>query len=190
MRSVLFAAPLVATAYAATSLYTITVPSGTTSIVETLTYSNPATQYLTETNSAGVVTGMPKGSAVPTGVPHAVTSQPPPATIPAGLPTGTTVIYYNGTAGFTSFTVSVGSKSTTVLGQAGTASGSVFVPAGQSTPTGGPHHHQTGTATGGSNNQGTQSSSASASSSSGAADNVKVASAGMIGLAGLFAALL
>lgn len=54
-------------------------------------YSNPATQYLTQTDSRGVITGQP---TVPAGGPP-VTTQPPVetqvgtlATIPAGLPAG------------------------------------------------------------------------------------------------------
>lgn len=117
-------------------------------------------------------------------MPTLVTSQPAVATIPAGLPSGTTVITYNGTSGVTSFTVSVGKSTTTVLGgnHAGTTSGSVFIPAGQTNK-----HHATGT---GSGSSGTQTGSAAASSSSGAAGNVKVASAGIFGLGAIFAALL
>jgi hypothetical protein len=131
---------------------------------------------------------MPGQSTVETGMPKAVTSQPPVATIPAGLTKGDYTFFYNGTAGFTSFTVSVGSKTTDVLGgtQAGTTSGSVFIPAGQNTRGGG--HAPTGTHGG---NQGTQSGSAAASSSTGAAaGNMKVASAGVFGLGALIAALL
>jgi hypothetical protein len=164
-------------------------------VVSTYYYSNPATKYLTETNSVGVITGMPGQSTIVTGQPHAVTSQPAVATIPAGLPTGFDTITINGTAGLTSFTIDVASSTTRVLGapnvKTGTAGASSFVPAGQSGTQGGngPHHKPTGTA--GGNNQGTASSSASASSSSGgAASNVKVASAGMLGLGALFAAIL
>ena len=169
-------------------MQTVSVSSGSTTIVETLLYSNPATQYLTETNSEGVITGMPAGATVGTGMPTVVTSQPAVATIPAGEPTGYNTLTYNGTAGVTSFTISVGTKTTMVLGgtQAGTTSGSVFIPAGQGTKTGG-GHHATGTNGGG---QGTQTGSAAASSSTGAAANMKVASAGVFGLGALIAALL
>lgn len=165
-------------------------------VTSTFYYSNPATQYLTETNSAGVVTGMPGESTAMTGLPAPVTSQPSKATIPAGLPTGTTVVYYNASSGLTSFTISVGSSTTDVLGAAPgvqTGMSSSFIPAGQ---TGGQGGHTggrggaTGTNGGNGNQQASASGSASASSTTGAASNVKVASAGMIGLGALFAALL
>lgn len=166
--------------------------SGSATVVSTYTYtySNPATQYLTQTNSEGVITGLPTLSGGETEIPTLVTKQPAVATIPAGLPTGQTVIYINGSSTLTSFTVSVGSSTTEVLGgtQAGTTSGSVFIPAGQGTRTNGGNGP---TGTRGGNNQGTGTQSAAASSSSaGSASNVKAASAGIFGLGALFAALL
>lgn len=84
----------------------------------TYDYSNPATAYLTQTNSDGVVTGMPSQSvdtAIPT-QPKAATSQPPVATIPAGLGTGAHTLTIAASSGLTSFTISVGSSTTAVVG--------------------------------------------------------------------------
>ena len=150
--------------------------------MSTYTYSNPATSYLTQTNSLGVVTGMPTNPAA-TG---AVTSQPPVSTIPAGEPTGLNTLSQNVSGTLHSFTISVGSSTTMVLSGAGVATSS-------SGGAGGSHH------TKGSNGGGSQASaaggsstqSASASSSGNAAvSNANVASAGLIGLGALFAALL
>ena len=137
---------------------------------------------------------MPGKSTIVT-QPAAMTSQPPVATIPAGLSQGFHTLTINATAGLTSFTIDVKSSTTDVLGapnvKTGTAGASSFVPAGQTGTAGGngPHHKPTGTA--GGNSKGTASSSASASASTtGAANNVNVASAGMLGLGALFAAIL
>lgn len=84
----------------------------------TYDYSNPATAYLTQTNSDGIVTGMPSNSvdtAIPT-QPKAATSQPPVATIPAGLGTGAHTLTIAASSGLTSFTISVGSSTTAVVG--------------------------------------------------------------------------
>ena len=161
--------------------------SGSVTITSTYTYSNPATKFLTETNSAGVVTGLPGQSGQPEAVtsqPAVVTSQPPVATLPAALPSGYNTIYLNVSSHLTSITVSAGKSTTTILGDADVS-------------TVGPGGHQTGGAGrphGGSpTHGGQQASSASASASStetGAASNMKVASAGMLGLGALFAALL
>jgi hypothetical protein len=167
--------------------------SGSVTVTSTYKYSNPATKYLTETNSDGIVTGMPSNAGtatVVTGEP-AVTSQPPVATIPAGI-SGTTVITINATAGLTSFTISAGKKTTQILGGAdvSTAGGS----SGGASGTGGGNNPQhTGSGNGNGNGNGGSGSSASASSSSTGAAAVataQLASAGMIGLGAFFAALL
>lgn len=206
--SVLIAAPFVAAA-AAQDLTSITggtqtatiSASGSALYTTTWTYSNPATNYLSETNSAGIVTGQPSGSGAGVGVaeteqPSVVTSQPPVATVPAGLPTGVTYIQYNGTAGFTSFQVSVGSSTTVVGGVAGTlASNGAVIPT-ESGSTGG----SGGSGSNSGSNSGSESSSgsgsgdasstdASASQSGNAASSVRVAGAG-IGLFAFIAALL
>ncbi|GAP85170.1 putative period circadian protein [Rosellinia necatrix] len=82
-------------------------------------YSNPATTLLTQTNSDGIITGLPNNGppaetsqpAVVTSQPAVVTSQPAVATIPAGLPAGTTTIIQ----GNSSFVISVGPSTTVVL---------------------------------------------------------------------------
>ncbi|TRX94677.1 hypothetical protein FHL15_004449 [Xylaria flabelliformis] len=91
----------------------------TTVTTYTYQYSNPVTTLLTQTNSDGIITGLPStGPAVVTSQPSVVTSQPAVvtsmpavATIPAGLPTGTTTIVQ----GNSSFVISVGSSTTVVL---------------------------------------------------------------------------
>ena len=150
------------------------------------------------TNSNGVITGMPGQSTVDTGLPAAFTSQPAVATIPAGEPTGYHTLTLNISAQLTSFTISVGKSTTAVLGGAdvSTVEGS-SVGASQTGGGQGPRPHRTGGA-GGSRGTGTAggqqassaSASASASSSGAAQSNMKVASAGMLGLGALFAALL
>ena len=176
MRSSIFvAAPLVAAAYAASTVGTTTVDylSGgkTVKSVYTYTYSNPATAFLTETNSAGVITGMPSGAAV-------MTSQPAVATIPAGLPKGETVITYNGTKGLESFSISVGASTTIVLGGQGvSASQSIGPSGGVANPKGG-------------NGGGNGGASSSTTSGNAAPTGMKAASAGILGVGALVAALL
>lgn len=158
-------------------------------MTSTYYYSNPATKYSTETNSLGQVTVSNPASAV-TSMPAVVTTEPLVATIPAGEPTGTTEIVYNASGNVTSFEISVGKSTTTVIGATNVAvtTGSSVGVATQSAGTngGGAHHHK-----GGSNGGSSSTASASASSSSGAAvGNANVASAGLLGLGALFAAFL
>ncbi|KAK7982085.1 hypothetical protein PG984_009201 [Apiospora sp. TS-2023a] len=129
--SVAAVAPFLAVAAMAEELHTTTVLVGftgtdgkptTQTSAYTYDYSNPATAYLTQTNSDGIVTGMPSntvGTAIPT-QPKAETSQPPVATIPAGLGTGahTLTIPASGSSGLNTFTISVGSSTTQVVGAA------------------------------------------------------------------------
>ena len=89
-------------------------------------YSNPVTTLLTQTNSDGIITGLPSSGpdaetsqpAVVTSQPAVVTSIPDVATIPAGLPAGTTTI----TQGNSSFVISVGPSTTVVLTSTSTTS--------------------------------------------------------------------
>ena len=170
-------------------MQTATITGASTTYTTTYTYSNPATKYLTETNSQGVVTGRP-GSQVASGQPQPVTSQPAAALVPAGLSSGFHTITYNATNGITSFTIDVlGTTSTSVLGGTKVAqtSGSVLVPAGSTNTKGGNNGPKATTTKGG---KGTQTGAAAASSSSGSASNVKMAGVGVIGLGAFFAALL
>ncbi|KAK3716412.1 hypothetical protein LTR37_006562 [Vermiconidia calcicola] len=216
MRYALLAAPLLAAVYAqdnsTESETVVPLSSGSTTISTTVEYSNPATLYLTQTNSLGVVTGMPGAStvitnpAVVTSQPAVVTTQPAVDLVPAGI-TGTTIVSYNGTAGFTSFTAVAGESTTRILGGAntiatvasGSASGSTTARGNGPRPTGG---RPTGGSGSNSNSDsdasssGAPSGSASSSSSSAsesegaAASNMKAASAGVLGLGAFIAALL
>lgn len=176
--------------------------SGSVTVTSTFRYSNPATAYLTQTNSDGVVTGQPTASAGTQ--PAVVTTQPAVDTVPAGLTTvpgvetipagvsGTRIITYNGTAGITSFTVVGSNTSTTVLGggvATGGSSGAAETTGRNGQTTGG--RRPTGT-NGGSDASGSASGTASSSTSTdnAAASNMHLASGGLIGLAALFAALL
>lgn len=219
--SILFVAPFVAAAFAQStdtanatvSVYNslflyqmlnlaqvIEASSGSTTVSTTVPYTNGFTSYLTETNSLGVVTGMPSvvtsqpsqpaavtaQSSLPTGV----TTQPVVATIPAGLPSGTNTVVLNISSSLTSFLVSVGSSTTAVIGDASVsiaaATNATGTAASGSTATGS-GSSASGSAASGSN---TASSSSSSSTSNAAVGNVQVASAGLIGLGALFAALL
>ncbi|KAI1118291.1 hypothetical protein F5Y14DRAFT_447168 [Nemania sp. NC0429] len=144
-------------------------------------YSNPLTSLLTQTNSDGIITGLPSGGlpaftsqpAVVTSQPDVVTSQPAVATIPAGLPEGTTTI----TRGNSSFVISVGPSTTVVLTSTSTTS---------TDPSN----------TGESNSDGSSPSSSSGASGSspsetpGAAAGLVPASFGLVSLGALIAALL
>lgn len=86
MRYAVLAAALVASVSAQSS-----EASTTSTSISTPPYSNPATQYLTQTNSLGVVTGqptLPAGGLPVTTQPAVDTQVGTVATIPAGLPTG------------------------------------------------------------------------------------------------------
>ncbi|KAK5717830.1 hypothetical protein LTR15_008671 [Elasticomyces elasticus] len=197
-------APFVAAAYAQSSselVQTGVVSANTTTYTTTWTYSNGFTSYLTETNSLGVVTGMPSAATAATSLPGAITtqpsvitSQPAVATIPAGLPVGVTSIAQNASGSLSYFSVSVGSSTTVVMlpstasvvtaasGSSGSGSGASGSGSGSAGASG-------ASATGGS---ATSSGAASSSSSSSAAsaNNIQYASAGLLGLGALFAALL
>lgn len=141
------------------------------------------TNFLTETNSLGVVTGMPNlsnGYA-----PVAETSQPAVATIPAGLASGSVYTLAYGNA--SSFTVSIGSSTTYVLGAAatgislteGTATGTAGSVSGSHSGT----HSGTATSKGASGT----GSEASATSSSAASANIKAASGAVLGVGAILA---
>lgn len=203
--SVLYSAPFVAAvAYAQSSSTAETtgptvVPeiSGSVTISSTYTYSNTLTNFLSLTNSDGVVTGMPTLS-VNTAPGVAVTSQPALATVPAGLPTGINTVYIGNGSSLSSFQVSVGTSTTVVVG--GAASGaSVATGSVASVATAGASGSMSGSGSmasgSGSSNPsasrtGSATGSASATSSS-AADSIKLASGAVLGgLGALFAAFL
>ena len=199
--SIFFVAPFVAAAYAQSS------DANTTAVVEststTAPYTNGFTSYLTQTNSLGVVTGMPAVDTAQSALPPAVTSQPEVATIPAGLPEGVTHIMQNISRSLTSFEVSVGSSTTVVIGA---ASGATIV-TGTGTETGAAatasssgsssNNDDDDSSSSGSSNSNSESSSASgsgAAESTGSADSsagrVTLASAGVLGFGALIAAFL
>jgi hypothetical protein len=177
----------------------VEVLSGSVTVTSTFRYSNPATKYLTETNSEGVVTGMPENTATNGMDTAVVTAQPPVATIPAGI-SGTTVIYYNASTGLTSFTVDGQSTTTNIIGEAGgvsTTAGPFSSSAAGGSPTGGSGNNGGGNGGNGNGNGnggnggGSPTGAAAASSSTGAAvSNAQIASAGIFGLGAFFAALL
>lgn len=153
--------------------------SASTTSTSTPPYSNPNTQYLTQTNSVGVVTGMPSvvtsqpaGGVAITTQPAVVTTQPILATIPAGLSTGLNTIPYGNTTVTVSMSGSItsiisASKTTATSGSGAAASGSGASASGSGTATG-----------------------ASSSSSAGAGAHIKAGGAAL-GFAGaMFAAFL
>ncbi|KAI0802235.1 hypothetical protein F5Y07DRAFT_381050 [Xylaria sp. FL0933] len=166
--------------------FTNSVGSAVTAVTTyTYQYSNPVTTLLTQTNSEGIITGLPSSGpdaetsqpAVVTSQPAVVTSIPAVATIPAGLPTGTTTI----TQGNSSFVVSVGSSTTVVLTSTSTTSSD-----DASNTSGG------STGTDGSSNPSSTSGSSDGSSPTetpGAAAGVVPASFGLVSIVALVAAL-
>ncbi|KAI3324017.1 hypothetical protein HD806DRAFT_81330 [Xylariaceae sp. AK1471] len=153
----------------------------TTVTTYTYQYSNPVTTLLTQTNSDGIITGLPSsGPAAETSQPSVVTSQPAVvtsipavATIPAGLPTGTTAIIQ----GNSSFVISVGPSTTVVLTSTSTASDDASNTGG-STPTDGSNPSSSG------------SSGSSPTETPGAAAGLVPASFGLVSFGALIAALL
>ncbi|KAF2131341.1 hypothetical protein P153DRAFT_429663 [Dothidotthia symphoricarpi CBS 119687] len=153
----------------------------------------PQTNYLTQTNSLGVVTG---GPAAATAQPSVITSQPAAASnvgvaasnvgvaasIPAVAPGIWTIPLPAGgnNTSLISYIVSADSSTTVILNaptsSAATATGSGASGSGAATRSG----SASGSATG----------SGSASSSQGAASNVQVAAGGLLGFGALMAAFL
>ncbi|KAJ3578487.1 hypothetical protein NPX13_g2078 [Xylaria arbuscula] len=146
-------------------------------------YSNPATTLLTQTNSDGIITGLPSEAetsqpAVVTSQPAVVTSIPDVATIPAGLPVGTTTI----AQGNSSFVISVGSSTTVVLTSTSTTSK-------DASSTGESSSGDDATATDDSNPSSTSGSDDSPTETPGAAAGVVPASFGLVSFVALVAAL-
>merc|ERR1711967_89566 len=108
--SIMIVAPFVAAAYAQSS-----APANGTegAMTSSSSYSNDATQYLTQTDSRGVITGQPAAATSQPSLPAGVTTQPQVATVPAALPTGIQTIAYGNES---SFLVSVGSSTTSIIG--------------------------------------------------------------------------
>jgi len=177
--------------------------SGTTTQT-TVPYTNGFTSYLTQTNSLGVVTGMPSVETAQSALPPAVTSQPAVATIPAGLPEGNTYLLINISRTLTSFEVSVGSSTTvvvdapesaTIITGTGTETGTAAV--SSATDSSSSDDSESSSSSGSSSTRGSSSSGASSSGaaeSTGTADSsagrVTLASAGVLGFGALFAAFL
>merc|ERR1712072_1673565 len=221
--SVMIVAPFVAVAYAQSS-----APANGTegAMTSSYSYSNDATQYLTQTDSRGVITGQPAAATSQPSLPAGVTTQPQVATVPAALPTGINTIQYGNES---SFLVSVGSSTTSIIGgngvqtdasvvegtTGGVASATTLTTSSSdsdaSETSGSSGSSSTSSSDSDSNDSdsdsdsnssasstsedssasGTASSSAADSSSSdSAASNLHLASAGLVGLGALFAALL
>lgn len=148
----------------------------------------PQTNYLTQTNSLGVVTG---GPAAVTTQPSVITSQPAVATnvgtaasIPAVAPGIWTIPLPAGgnNTSLISYIVSA-NNSTTVILNGPTSSGATATGSGASA-TG------SGAATKSGSASGSATGSGSASSSQGAAANVQVAAGSLLGFGALMAAFL
>ncbi|KAF1941859.1 hypothetical protein EJ02DRAFT_434520 [Clathrospora elynae] len=145
----------------------------------------PQTNYLTETNSLGVVTGMPavetsipSQPAAATSQPLAVTSQPPVADIPAVGPGVHTLTLGPGGSvvnGSRTVTVSVNNSTTMVLQP----------PTSSANPTG-----SDASGSGASRASGSRTGSGASASSTGAAASVKVAAGSIFGFGAIMAAFL
>jgi hypothetical protein len=130
--------------------------------VSVVSVSNPNTQFLTETDSNGVITGQPTVATSQPDQPAVVTSQPPIASLPA-LPDGLTTLTFNNHT----YTVSVNGNQTSFVSTTSTSSKAA-----------------SGTGAGASG------TGASSSTSKGAAATGKAAAGALLGAAGLVAALL
>jgi hypothetical protein len=93
----------------------VDVQSDTTQASTTVPDTNSWTSILTQTNSLGVVTGVPDTATAQSTPLPAVTEQPAVATIPAGLPDGTTWLTISVSHTLTSFQVSVGKSTTSIM---------------------------------------------------------------------------
>merc|ERR1712072_662186 len=225
--SIMIVAPFVAAAYAQSSAPANGTEGAMTSS-SSYSYSNDATQYLTQTDSRGVITGQPAAATSQPSPPAGASTQPQVATVPAALPTGINTIAYGNES---SFLVSVGSSTTSVIGgngvqtdasvvegtTGGLASATTLTTSSSdsdaSETSGSSSSSSTSSSDSDSNDSdsdsdsdssssasstsedssasGTASSSAADSSSSdSAASNLPLASAGLVGLGALFAALL
>jgi hypothetical protein len=155
------------------------VAAAQSTLVTSVSYDNPLTAYLTQTDSNGVITGMPTQPAVVTSIPTqpavvtsqpgVVTSQPLVASIYAGLTTGTN-------------TVLVGNQTQTVFFSGDITSVIKATP----TPT-------AAKSSGGSSGSGTSASGSAASASSSgssASGHIKAGAGALVGAGALFAAFL
>jgi|ERR1711959_467766 len=216
--SIMIVAPFVAAAYAQSSAPANGTEGAMTSS-SSYSYSNDATQYLTQTDSRGVITGQPAAATSQPSLPAGVSTQPQVATVPAALPTGINTIQYGNES---SFLVSVGSSTTSIIGgngvqtdasvvegttggvasattlttsssdsDASETSGSSSSSSTSSSDSNSDSSSSASSTSEDSSASGTASSSAADSSSSdSAAANLHLASAGLVGLGALFAALL
>merc|ERR1712130_920250 len=221
--SIMIVAPFVAAAYAQSSAPANGTEGAMTSS-SSYSYSNDATQYLTQTDSRGVITGQPAAATSQPSLPAGVTTQPQVATVPAALPTGIQTIAYGNES---SFLVSVGSSTTSIIGGNGVQTDASVVEgttgglASATTLTTSSSDSDASETSGSSSSSSTSSSdsdsndsdsdsdsdssssasstsedssasgtASSSSSSDSGASNLHLASAGLVGLGALFAALL
>lgn len=169
---------------AAVSAQSTTYPSG---------YVNPFTTYLSETNSLGVVTGMPPvntdvNTDVATSEPSVVTSQPAVATSPAGTPSVIpTLSTHAGSAPLATGSSGNGTSSTNGTVASGTLKSSSKGSKASSTATSASNSNSNVGGSGSSSN----TASSSSSSSTGKSSAGMLEPAVGLGLAGaLFAAFL
>jgi hypothetical protein len=176
-------------------LQVVAISTGSTTLSTTVPYTNGFTSYLTQTNSLGVVTGMPEVATAQSALPTAITSQPAVATIPAGLPEGNTYLLINISRTLTSFEVSVGSSTTvvvnapesaTIVTGTGTETAAVSTGSSDDSSSSGSSTRRASSSTG-SSTGGAAESTGSADSSAG---RVTLASAGVLGFGALVAAFL
>jgi len=133
--------------------------------ISALASAQATTNYLTQTNSLGVVTGQPPVATVIPGIPAAVTSQPLVASIPALANGTTTLTHANQT-----YTVFVSGSVTSLITRASTS-------AGASGASGSGARNATG-------------SGASGAASTGAAATGSIAAGALVMAGGVFAAFL
>lgn len=86
--------------------------------ISALASAQGSTNYLTQTNSLGVVTGQPPAATIIPGQPAVVTSQPSVASIPA-LSNGTTTLTFNNHT----YTVAVSGSVTSLISLTSTTAG-------------------------------------------------------------------
>ena len=152
-----------------TTLFTLASAQSSDASMEAVSLPpNPATQYLTQTDSAGVVTGMPAVETSQPSNPDAITEQPALATLPA-LPDGETTLTFNNRT----YTVNVSGDKTSIVSPTPTPSSSGDDSNGD-----------------GSDSGSDSDGSSSASEGAAAVATGKMAAGALVAAAGVFAALL
>ncbi|MCJ1245046.1 hypothetical protein MMC30_002247 [Trapelia coarctata] len=135
--SIALAAAFAAVAFAAPAVSEFT--DGQPQVVTTTTtspYTNPFTSFITQTNSQGVITGMPSvvtsQPSVITSQPAAVTTQPAVVTSPAGAPAPSVATPHFSSVVGSNTTVTTSSPKTSGTGSS-TPSGTASAAAGATT---------------------------------------------------------